>query len=142
MLNASINRSPSAYLLNPAEERAQYQYDTDKNMTLLKFSGKYGDVGLFNWYSVHGTSMNNTNILVSGDNKGYASYLAERHFNGPSATVRPGQGAFVAAFAATNLGDVTPNTKGPHCLDSGLPCDFNTSTCHGKYQVQVMFVRL
>ena len=42
------------------------------------------------------------------------------------------QGAFVAAFAQSNEGDVSPNTKGPHCLDTGLPCDFNHSTCNGK----------
>ena len=28
--------------------------------------------------------MNNTNLLVSGDNKGYASYLFERAKNGPT----------------------------------------------------------
>ena len=27
---------------------------------------------------------------------------------------------------------MSPNTKGPHCLDTGLPCDFNHSTCNGK----------
>ena len=33
-------------------------------------------------FAVHATSMNNTNTLVSGDNKGYASYAMEKHFNG------------------------------------------------------------
>ena len=42
------------------------------------------------------------------------------------------QGPFVAAFAQSNEGDVSPNTKGPHCLDSGIPCDILHSTCHGK----------
>lgn len=42
------------------------------------------------------------------------------------------QGDFVAAFGQSNEGDVSPNTKGPHCLDTGLPCDFNHSTCNGK----------
>ena len=27
---------------------------------------------------------------------------------------------------------MSPNTKGPHCIDTGLPCDFNHSTCDGK----------
>ncbi|RYY71777.1 hypothetical protein EON63_21440 [archaeon] len=31
---------------------------------------------------VHGTAMNNTNTLTSGDNRGYASYLLEQHING------------------------------------------------------------
>lgn len=33
------------------------------------------------WFAVHCTSMNNTNVLISGDNKGYASYLFEKHMN-------------------------------------------------------------
>ena len=45
------------------------------------------------------------------------------------------QGAFVAAFAQSNEGDVSPNTKGAHCLDTGLPCDFNHSTCNGKVRL-------
>ena len=42
------------------------------------------------------------------------------------------QGKFVAAFAQSNLGDVSPNTKGAKCIDTGLPCDRNSSTCDGK----------
>ena len=92
-------------------------------------------LGAFNWFAVHATSMNNTNLLVNGDNKGYASYLFERKVNGPTAGgVRPGQGPFVAAFASTNLGDVSPNTEGPRCRDTGLACDTLHSTCNGKSQ--------
>jgi len=29
----------------------------------------------------------------------------------------------VAAFASANLGDVSPNLKGPKCIDTGLDCD-------------------
>lgn len=43
---------------------------------------------MVNWYAVHPTSMNNTNKLVSGDNKGYASQLFEKAMN-PGAL--PGQ---------------------------------------------------
>lgn len=66
------------------------------------------------WFAVHPTSMNNTNQLISGDNKGWASLIVERHFNGKH--VMPGQGQFVAAFSAANLGDVSPNIKGKHCF--------------------------
>ena len=72
-------------------------------------------LGFVNWHATHGTSMNNTNLLVSGDNKGYASYLSERQLNGPTSRVRPGDGAFVAAYAASALGDISPNTKGAFC---------------------------
>jgi neutral ceramidase len=37
----------------------------------------------------------------------------------------------VAAFASSNLGDVSPNTKGPHCIDNGEECNMHTSTCDG-----------
>lgn len=127
------NRSPTAYANNPEEERAQYAYNTDKNMTLLRFDSINGtELGMFNWFSVHGTSMNNTNLLTSGDNKGYASYLFEKNKNGPTEKVRPGMGEFVAAFASSNLGDVSPNTQTPRCRDTGVLCDNPTSTCKGR----------
>ena len=36
---------------------------------------------MVNWFAVHPTSMNNTNSLTSGDNKGYASQLFEEVMN-------------------------------------------------------------
>lgn len=106
-------------------------------MLLLKMIGEDGsNIGMLNWFAVHGTSMNNTNTLISGDNKGYASYLFEKDFNGDAL---PGQGSFVGAFAATNLGDVSPNTAGPKCIDTGLPCDGATSSCNGKCQNCIAF---
>lgn len=78
LLAASINRSPSAYLNNPAAERSQYKYDVDKEMSLLKFvDDKWGSVGSFNWFATHGTSMSRTNSLISGDNKGAAARFME-----------------------------------------------------------------
>ncbi|KAL0419021.1 UNVERIFIED_CONTAM: Neutral ceramidase 1 [Sesamum radiatum] len=43
--------------------------------------------------------------------------------------------AFVSAFCQTNCGDVSPNVLGAFCLDTGLPCDFNHSTCGGKNEL-------
>ena len=34
---------------------------------------------VYSWFAVHCTSMNNTNGLISSDNKGYASQLFERN---------------------------------------------------------------
>ena len=39
-------------------------------------------LGLINWFAVHPTSMNNTNHLISGDNKGKASQMFEKMMNG------------------------------------------------------------
>ena len=128
---ANINRSPTSYQANPQEERDQYDADTDKNMLLLKLVDDDNNlIGVINWFAVHGTSMNNTNTLISGDNKGYASYLLEKEVNGGDSV--PGKGPIVAAFGSTNLGDVSPNTAGPICIDTGLPCDGETSSCNGK----------
>jgi len=139
LYDANINRSPSSYLENPQEERDLYpEGDTDKTMLLLKFVSETGKtLGVLNWFAVHATSMNNTNTLVSGDNKGYAEYAMEKEANGPESV--PGMGPFVAAFASSNLGDVSPNTNGPKCLDTGLPCDFYHSTCNGRTENCVAF---
>ncbi|RXG73233.1 hypothetical protein Avbf_04129 [Armadillidium vulgare] len=82
LLDASVNRSPSAYEKNPEEERSKYEHDTDKTTTLLRFVDVHGkDLGMINWFATHGTSMPNTNLLISGDNKGYASQLFEQKMN-------------------------------------------------------------
>ena len=45
----------------------------------------------------------------------------------------------MAAFVNGHLGDVSPNTEGPRCIDTGLVCDVATSTCGG--QVSLIFLR-
>ncbi|PIK42871.1 putative neutral ceramidase C [Apostichopus japonicus] len=42
------------------------------------------------------------------------------------------RGPFVAAFAQSHLGDVSPNTQGAKCIDTGKPCERDSSTCGGK----------
>ncbi|KAL4296728.1 hypothetical protein GQ457_12G028270 [Hibiscus cannabinus] len=188
LLDAGVNRSPSAYLNNPASERSKYKYNVDKEMTLLKFvDDQWGPVGSFNWFATHGTSMSRTNSLISGDNKGAAARFMEDWFeqNGNRSTdgiprrvsnivsnthhnhhellelaasfqSSPGRPAtrtsstarrvrnalrqadkpgFVSAFCQTNCGDVSPNVLGAFCNDTGLPCDFNHSTCGGKNEL-------
>ncbi|XP_073992956.1 neutral ceramidase isoform X2 [Rhodnius prolixus] len=139
ILNANINRSPTAYLQNPPEERAKYKYDVDKMFTQLKFYRKDGKpVGMLTWYAIHGTSMNNTNKLVSSDNVGLASILFEQRMNS-NFTKLIGKGPFIAAFASSNLGDVSPNIRGPLCHMSGQPCDPYTSTCKDKKDKCIAF---
>ena len=135
--NANINRSPASYLNNI--DKDQYSFDTDHEMTVLRLESADGtkELGMINFYPVHAVSLNNTNLLVAGDNKGYASYLFEKSKNPPGTL--PGQGKFVAAFGQSNEGDVSPNLKGPKCIDTGLPCDFATSTCNGRSQKCIAF---
>uniref|UniRef100_A0A8C6LBN1 Neutral ceramidase n=1 Tax=Nothobranchius furzeri TaxID=105023 RepID=A0A8C6LBN1_NOTFU len=125
--DSSINRSPHSYLNNPEDERNRYKWNTDKQVLVLKFTDLDGDgIGMISWFAVHAVSMNYTNRMVSSDNMGYASYLLEKDKNHGAL---PGQGSFVAGFSSSNLGDVTPNTRGPHCVNSGLPCDYLNSSC-------------
>ncbi|XP_008313183.1 neutral ceramidase isoform X1 [Cynoglossus semilaevis] len=124
---SSLNRSPHSYLNNPEKERERYDGDKDKQVTVLKFTDMDGDgIGMLSWFAVHAVSMNYTNLMVSSDNMGYASYLMEQDKN-PGEL--PGQGGFVAGFSSSNLGDVSPNTRGPHCMNTGLPCDYVNSSC-------------
>ena len=102
---AGVNRSRVAYMNNPAEERARYRTDVDTTMTLLKFVRADEPIGLLNWFAVHPTSMTYYNKLISGDNKGYAAYAVEQRHG----TRYRGTPEFVAAFAQSNAGDVTPN---------------------------------
>ncbi|KAJ8264394.1 hypothetical protein GJAV_G00148650 [Gymnothorax javanicus] len=127
LADSNLNRSPHSYLNNPAEERKRYKSNTDKQIVVLKFTDLDGDgLGVLSWFAVHPVSMNYTNRMVSGDNLGYASYLFEQQKN---IGFLPGEGPFVAAFASSNLGDVSPNTRGPYCVNTGEACDYINSSC-------------
>ncbi len=121
--NAGAQRSAPAYLANPESERAKYDSDTDKRMTLLRFETESGPIGVLNWFAVHPTSMTYNNRLISGDHKGHASALMEENPD------------FVAAFANSNCGDVTANLN----LDNTGPGDdeFETTKIIAERQFEV-----
>lgn len=128
--DASVNRSPASYLLNPPEERAKYSSDVDTTMYLVKFidANNMKLRAIISWFPVHPVSMNNTNTLVSSDNKGLASLIVEHVMNNMTEIHGPSN-SFIASFSNMNAGDVSPNTRGPRCIDTGEPCDYVTSTC-------------
>jgi neutral ceramidase len=132
--DANLSRSLYAYLANPAEERARYADDVDKELTLLRFrrASDLKDLGVLTWFPVHGTSMLENNTHVTGDNKGVAAYLFEQSVKG-SGTAADG---FVAGFSQANVGDTTPNVLGAWCDDgSGQMCSLESSVCaDGKSQ--------
>jgi len=107
----------TASFVSPSQSSPVYKtHATNKNISTEYL------IGVLNWFAVHGTSLNNTNTLMSGDNKGYASYALEEYINKEQNVGRGGENIdspslngrrFVAAFASTNLGDVSPNTAGP-----------------------------
>uniref|UniRef100_A0A8C1E1K1 Neutral ceramidase n=1 Tax=Cyprinus carpio carpio TaxID=630221 RepID=A0A8C1E1K1_CYPCA len=127
LADSNLNRSPHSYMNNPEEERNRYEFNTDKQIVIMKFTDLDGDgMGLLSWFAVHPVSMNNTNRMVSSDNLGYASYAFEQEKN---IGFLPGEGPFVAGFSSSNLGDSSPNIRGPVCVNTGEKCDYLNSSC-------------
>lgn len=104
---ASKNRSPLAFRLNAAADRAAFPQEIDPLMTVLTFQQAGQAVGALSLFPTHGTSLTNKNTLISGDNKGYAAYHWEHDHAG--VRYRSSPRPFVAAFAQTNPGDMSPN---------------------------------
>ncbi|KAL9676956.1 hypothetical protein QQ045_005179 [Rhodiola kirilowii] len=128
LLDASVNRSPSAYLNNPAAERSKYKYDVDKEMTLLKFvDNEWGSpVGSFNWFATHGTSMSRTNSLISGDNKGAAERFMEDWFEQNSHQVRY-RGGLDGNEIPRRISNIIPNLPENHHQLLEIAATFNSS---------------
>ncbi|XP_050668641.1 neutral ceramidase-like isoform X2 [Leptidea sinapis] len=127
---AQMNRSPYSYGYNPQEERDRYTTDTDDELTQLRILRADGRLhGVLNWFSVHTTSMNMTNHLISSDNLGYAALRLEEELN-PGRL--PGKPSVVAGFFASNLGDISPNIRGARCELDGRECDNHFKLCEGR----------
>ena len=79
--------------------------------------------GAVTWFPVHCTSINNTNSLISGDNKGVAAQFLEGWAAGADRAGANGNGTmdsgFVGAFGQANVGDTSPNVLGAFCYDTG-----------------------
>jgi neutral ceramidase len=101
LTGANVNRSIEPFNANPAADRARFPNAVDTRMTVLRFEQDGRPIGLLNFFATHGTSMTQHNHLISADNKGYAAHLVEEAYGGD----------FVAAFAQTAAGDMSPNLR-------------------------------
>jgi neutral ceramidase len=128
--DAGANRSAIAYAQNPEAERARYEHDTDKELTLLNFVTEEGSIGVLTWFAVHPTSLTFNNSLVSSDHKGFAAMEMEKRFALHTDVAR----RFVAAFAQSNCGDVTGNLN----LDNTGPGvdDYDSARIIGSRQLE------
>jgi len=73
--NGNRNRSPSAYLANPAQERAQYNGDQDTALDLLKFTDARGAAkGFLAFFAVHGTSLYEVRRCLLHDEIGMSAH--------------------------------------------------------------------
>ncbi|WP_410622804.1 neutral/alkaline non-lysosomal ceramidase N-terminal domain-containing protein [Amycolatopsis sp. cmx-8-4] len=109
--DASTNRSRVAFDRNPRADREFFPDGVDPQTTVLRVEREGRVVGVINWFATHGTSMTNRNLLISSDNKGYAALHWEREVEGGD-YLAPEPLGFVAAFAQTNAGDMSPNVGG------------------------------
>lgn len=112
LLNGTVNRSAPAYAKNPVAERNQFldtrgeEVRTNRMMTLLKMLNTDGSPkAMLNWYPIHGTSIWKLNLLLAGDNKGYAAYRFEQDFG----TDYFAPNTFLAGFMQADEGDNSPN---------------------------------
>jgi neutral ceramidase len=115
--NASESRARTRFRLNPEITSPNLSNpfapdDRDTEMLCLRFDAAGGkELGMLNWFPVHPVSFSQKNRLLTGDNKGLASYLFESekgtYFPGHFRPSRPGE--FVAGFANSNEGDITSN---------------------------------
>ncbi|ONM50395.1 neutral/alkaline ceramidase [Nocardia donostiensis] len=105
--DASVNRSRTAFDRNPDEDKRHFPAAIDPAVTTLSLHKGGRRVGAITWFATHNTSMTNTNRLISSDNKGFASFRFEHTDHG--VRYLDGPGDFVAAFAQTNAGDMSPN---------------------------------
>lgn len=131
LLDASNNRSLPAYQRNPQSERDRWARHIDPDMTVLRFKQGNVDVGVISWFATHGVSMTSSNRLLSPDNKGYAAWRWEHELKGVRYNA---DGDFVAAFAQSNAGDMTPNLN----LDGTGPTanEFDNTRIIGERQLQ------
>ena len=85
------------------------------NVTINRFCVLFDLLGLINWFAVHPTSMNNTNHLISGDNKGKASQMFEKMMNGKDVRTGKVKGERIWIW-------LEPKAK--HCIFFANPASF------------------
>lgn len=107
LYNASANRSKRAFDLNPESDKKEMPNGIDPRVWVLRIKQGGKDRGLICWFATHGTSLTDRNMFLSPDNKGLAAYIFEHDEMGVDYLTD--KTPFVAAFAQTNAGDITPN---------------------------------
>lgn len=124
LLNANANRSKTAYVRNPEEERQRYldangnEARTNREMVQMELCRSSRSVGRINWFGVHATNIGPTQSLTGSDNKGFAGLGFEK-LMAIDYYASPADGTSVAAFAQAEEGDISPNIV----LDSYAPPD-------------------
>lgn len=109
LTDASANRSITGFEQDSAAEQAFFPAAIDPQTTVLQMTRNGTPVGAINWFATHGTSMTKDGVLINGDNKGYAAYYWEHVVHHVDYLATSQAPPFVAGFAQTNAGDMTPD---------------------------------
>lgn len=105
----AFNRSVAAYNRNPdvapvTEERRDEA--VDRSMVVIRVDDAAGSpLGMVSWFGLHGTCLHADNVAIHPDHKGVAARIVEEHWRARRAR------EYVAIFAQTAPGDVTPNYR-------------------------------
>ncbi|MDO4610782.1 neutral/alkaline non-lysosomal ceramidase N-terminal domain-containing protein [Corynebacterium sp.] len=105
--DAGRNRSHLAFERNPEEDRARFPGMVNPESTTLHVIRGGSSVGFINWYAIHPTTFGPEHTLISGDSKGYAAWKTEHEAGVDHRNVAAAP--FVAAFAMSAPGDISPN---------------------------------
>lgn len=104
----AFNRSLKAYNQNPEIDPLPTEGRNEavnRKMTVLRFESENGTpLGILSFFAVHCTSYHSDNGLIDSDNKGIAARKFEK-----MAARKLGLDQFVAGFAQSTAGDVSPN---------------------------------
>ena len=117
--NANENRQAEGFKQNvetwhPALGNPFGKDNRDTEMLCLRFEqSNRREIGMFNWFPVHGVSFSKENRLLTGDNKGLAAYMFEKEKGAryPGHSDYGTSSGFVAGFANSNPGDLTANRR-------------------------------
>ncbi len=120
----AFNRAMEAYKKNPMAQTDRPELAVDRTAYQLTFrpSGH-----IINWFGTHTTTIQQQNLCISSDHKGYAAELCEEE-------------GIVAAFAQTTAGDVTPNYfsfPGVRVRRGPTPNPFENRRLVGRYQAEM-----
>lgn len=105
--DAGVNRSLQAFRRNPDEEQQRFPNGVNPESHTLHISRGGKEVGFINWYGIHPTTFGPEHTIIDGDNKGYAAWKVETDHGVVHRD--PEKAPFVAAFAMSCPGDISPN---------------------------------
>ena len=127
----AYNQNPE---VDPVPNDARHEA-VDRSMSLLRFESQDGtSLGMFSFFAVHCTSYHSDNGLIDSDNKGVAARKFEKY-----AQRTWGLDNFVAGFAQTTAGDVSPNyiwDKKRGIMAGEFESDENSAIYNGEIQCE------